>query len=83
MPPGYNYRVEVRKLIPQLQVLDEAPATHTGLPASWKLDRDWHMVKEAIKEGGVLDGLLPRLGMAAIYPASAKGCPTRPGDLAP
>ncbi|XP_005598440.3 leucine-rich repeat-containing protein 56 isoform X1 [Equus caballus] len=61
VPPGYNYRVEVRKLIPQLQVLDEAPATHTGLPASWKLDRDWHMVKEAIKEGGVLDGLLPRL----------------------
>ncbi|XP_070421917.1 leucine-rich repeat-containing protein 56 isoform X2 [Equus przewalskii] len=66
VPPGYNYRVEVRKLIPQLQVLDEAPATHTGLPASWKLDRDWHMVKEAIKEGGVLDGLLPRLGAGRV-----------------
>ncbi|KAM8812750.1 LOW QUALITY PROTEIN: leucine-rich repeat-containing protein 56 [Rhynchonycteris naso] len=61
VPQGYNYRVEVRKLIPQLQVLDEVPATHTGLPASWKLDQDWLMVKEAIKEGSVLDSLLPRL----------------------
>ncbi|XP_066108556.1 leucine-rich repeat-containing protein 56 isoform X1 [Saccopteryx bilineata] len=60
VPPGYNYRVEVRKLIPHLQVLDEVPAAHTGLPASWKLDKDWLMVKEAIKEGSVLDGLPPR-----------------------
>uniref|UniRef100_A0A452S941 Leucine rich repeat containing 56 n=1 Tax=Ursus americanus TaxID=9643 RepID=A0A452S941_URSAM len=56
VPQGYNYRAEVRKLIPQLQVLDEVPATHTGLPASRKLDQDWLMVKEAIKEGSVLDG---------------------------
>ncbi|XP_026346189.1 leucine-rich repeat-containing protein 56 isoform X5 [Ursus arctos] len=62
VPQGYNYRAEVRKLIPQLQVLDEVPATHTGLPASQKLDQDWLMVKEAIKEGSVLDGLLPGLG---------------------
>ncbi|XP_014651314.1 PREDICTED: leucine-rich repeat-containing protein 56 isoform X2 [Ceratotherium simum simum] len=61
VPPGYNYRAEVTKLIPQLQILDEVPATHTGLPASWKLDQDWLMVKEAIKEGSVLDGLLPGL----------------------
>jgi len=61
VPRGYNYRAEVRKLIPQLQVLDEVPATHTGLPASRKLDQDWLMVKEAIKEGSVLDGLLPGL----------------------
>ncbi|XP_057362745.1 leucine-rich repeat-containing protein 56 isoform X1 [Manis pentadactyla] len=60
-PQGYNYRAEVRKLMPQLQVLDEVPAMHTDLPASWKLDRDWLMVKEAIKEGSVLDSLLPRL----------------------
>ncbi|XP_036895125.1 leucine-rich repeat-containing protein 56 isoform X2 [Sturnira hondurensis] len=45
----------------KLQVLDERPATHTGLPASRKLDQDWLMVKEAIKEGGVLDSLRPRL----------------------
>ncbi|KAM7087090.1 leucine-rich repeat-containing protein 56 isoform 5-T8 [Molossus nigricans] len=61
VPQGYNYRAEVKKLIPQLQVLDEMPATHTGLPASRKLDQDWLMVKEAIKEGSALDGLLPRL----------------------
>ncbi|XP_038310028.1 leucine-rich repeat-containing protein 56 isoform X2 [Canis lupus familiaris] len=45
----------------KLQVLDEVPAAHTGLPASWKLDQDWLMVKEAIKEAGVFDGLLPGL----------------------
>ncbi|XP_045677062.1 leucine-rich repeat-containing protein 56 isoform X1 [Phyllostomus hastatus] len=60
-PQGYNYRAEVRKLIPQLQVLDERPAAHTGLPASRKLDQDWLMVKEAIKEGSILDSLRPRL----------------------
>lgn len=75
MPRGYNYRAEVRKLIPQLQVLDEVPAAHTGLPASWKLDQDWLMVKEAIKEAGVFDGLLPGLGMPAIHPPSGKGHP--------
>lgn len=76
MPRGYNYRAEVRKLIPQLQVLDERPAMHTGLPASRKLDRDWLMVKEAIKEGSVLDSLRPRLGTAAAHLASSKGHPT-------
>lgn len=54
----------MRKLIPHLQVLDEVPTTHTGLPASRKLDQDWLMVKEAIKEGRVLGGLLPGLGKA-------------------
>ena len=62
VPQGYNYRAEVRKLIPQLQVLDELPAAHTGLLASRKLDQDWLLVKEAIKEGCTLDSLLPRPG---------------------
>ncbi|KAF6104587.1 leucine rich repeat containing 56 [Phyllostomus discolor] len=66
VPQGYNYRAEVRKLIPQLQVLDERPATHTGLPASRKLDQDWLMVKEAIKEGSILDSLRPRLGAGQV-----------------
>ncbi|CAK6449843.1 unnamed protein product [Pipistrellus nathusii] len=61
VPPGYNYRAQVRKLVPQLQVLDEMPAAQTGLPAARKLDQDWLLVKEAIKEGRVLDSLLPRL----------------------
>lgn len=65
-PQHYNYRAEVRKLIPHLQVLDEVPATHTGLPASRRLNQDWLMVKEAIKEGRVLGGLLPGLGKAHL-----------------
>ncbi|XP_026946427.1 leucine-rich repeat-containing protein 56 isoform X4 [Sagmatias obliquidens] len=62
VPQGYNYRAEVRKLVPQLQVLDELPATHTRLTTSRKLDHDRLVVKEAIKEGSVLDSLLPGLG---------------------
>nr|KAF6275480.1 leucine rich repeat containing 56 [Myotis myotis] len=45
----------------KLQVLDEMPATQTGLPTARKLDQDWLLVKEAIKEGSVLDSLLPKL----------------------
>ncbi|ERE79696.1 leucine-rich repeat-containing protein 56 isoform 1 [Cricetulus griseus] len=60
-PQDYNYRVEVKKLIPQLHMLDEVPTTCTNLPAPQKLNEDWLMVKEAIKEGSVLDILLPRL----------------------
>lgn len=60
-PQDYNYRAEVKKLIPQLHILDEVPTTCTNLPAPQKLSQDWLMVKEAIKEGNVLDILLPRL----------------------
>ncbi|XP_069910861.1 leucine-rich repeat-containing protein 56 isoform X4 [Oryctolagus cuniculus] len=68
-PPGYNYRAAVRRLVPQLQLLDEVPATHTGLPAPPKLDQDWLMVKEAIKEASVL----PWLGAGRVL----CGNPTR------
>ncbi|XP_032977412.1 leucine-rich repeat-containing protein 56 isoform X1 [Rhinolophus ferrumequinum] len=61
VPLGYNYRAEVRRLIPQIQVLDDVPATLTSPPASRKLDQDWLMVKAAIQEGRVLNGLLPTL----------------------
>ncbi|XP_047679534.1 leucine-rich repeat-containing protein 56 isoform X1 [Prionailurus viverrinus] len=61
VPPGYNYRAEVRKLVPQLRVLDEVPATHTAVPAPRELRQDWLMVKEAIKEGSVYEGLFPGL----------------------
>ncbi|XP_059120625.1 leucine-rich repeat-containing protein 56 [Peromyscus eremicus] len=60
-PQDYNYRAEVKKLIPQLHILDEVPTTCTNLPAPHKLNQDWLMVKEAIKEGSVLDILFPRL----------------------
>ncbi|KAM5248537.1 leucine-rich repeat-containing protein 56 [Ctenodactylus gundi] len=61
VPGGYNYRAEVRKLIPQLRVLDEVPTMCTDLPASLKLNQDWLMVKDAIKEGSMLDSFLPLL----------------------
>ncbi|XP_064143565.1 leucine-rich repeat-containing protein 56 isoform X1 [Loxodonta africana] len=61
VPQDYNYRAEVQRLIPQLQVLDEAPAAQTGLPAAQTLIQDWLMVKEAIRKGSILDGLLPSL----------------------
>ncbi|XP_075401251.1 leucine-rich repeat-containing protein 56 isoform X1 [Tenrec ecaudatus] len=67
-PRDYNYRAEVCRLIPQLQVLDEAPVAQTGLPATRTLTEDWLMVKEAIREGGMLDGLLPGLGMGSTHP---------------
>ncbi|XP_035119823.3 leucine-rich repeat-containing protein 56 isoform X6 [Callithrix jacchus] len=57
VPRGYNYRAEVRKLIPQLRVLDEVPAAHTGPPSHLRLSQDWLAVKEAIKKGNGL----PRL----------------------
>ncbi|XP_037371549.1 leucine-rich repeat-containing protein 56 [Talpa occidentalis] len=60
--PDYNYRAEVRRLIPQLRVLDDVPVSHTGPPASPKLDQDWLTVTEAIKGGGVLEGRLPQPG---------------------
>ncbi|XP_023379519.1 leucine-rich repeat-containing protein 56 isoform X6 [Pteropus vampyrus] len=72
-PQHYNYRAEVRKLIPHLRVLDEVPTTHTDLPASRKLDQDWLMVKEAIKEGRVLGGLLPGLDHPHGYPIRRLG----------
>nr|XP_045015724.1 leucine-rich repeat-containing protein 56 isoform X1 [Jaculus jaculus]XP_045015725.1 leucine-rich repeat-containing protein 56 isoform X1 [Jaculus jaculus] len=60
-PGGYNYRAEVRKLIPQLHILDEVPTTCTNIPAPRGLNQDWLMVKEAIKESSMLDSLLPQL----------------------
>lgn len=66
-PQGYNYRAEVKKLIPQLHILDEVPTTCTSAPAPQTLSQDWLMVKEAIKEGSVLDILLPRLGRPDTY----------------
>ncbi|XP_012668817.1 leucine-rich repeat-containing protein 56 [Otolemur garnettii] len=56
-PRDYNYRAEVKKLVPQLQVLDEVPATCQGLPAALKLTQDWLMVKEAIQKGSILPWL--------------------------
>ncbi|XP_055271109.1 leucine-rich repeat-containing protein 56 isoform X3 [Moschus berezovskii] len=86
VPRSYNYRAEVRKLIPQLQVLDELPVAHKGLPASRKLDQDWLLVKEAIKEGCILGSLIPgpdRTHGSAMWRLSPELClpETQPGAL--
>ncbi|XP_013358376.1 PREDICTED: leucine-rich repeat-containing protein 56 [Chinchilla lanigera] len=60
-PRSYNYRAEVKKLIPQLRILDEVPTTCMDLPVPQELSQDWLMVKEAIKEGSMLDSTLPPL----------------------
>ncbi|XP_074086810.1 leucine-rich repeat-containing protein 56 isoform X2 [Macrotis lagotis] len=48
--PDYNYRTEVKKLIPHLQVLDDVPAGQTSLQSTRKLNKDWLIVKESIKD---------------------------------
>ncbi|XP_074130738.1 leucine-rich repeat-containing protein 56 isoform X2 [Sminthopsis crassicaudata] len=48
--PDYNYRAEVKKLIPHLQFLDDVPAAQTSLQATRKISEDWLIVKESIKE---------------------------------
>ncbi|KAL8170143.1 UNVERIFIED_CONTAM: hypothetical protein K2H54_064614 [Gekko kuhli] len=51
--PDYNYRAEVNKLIPHLKSLDEVPANQTAIPC--KMNKEWLMVKESIKEGSVIE----------------------------
>ncbi|XP_061319179.1 leucine-rich repeat-containing protein 56 isoform X4 [Pezoporus flaviventris] len=51
--PDYNYRAEVKKLIPHLEYLDEIPASQTALLPSNKMHEDWLIIKESIKEGGL------------------------------
>ncbi|XP_066853323.1 leucine-rich repeat-containing protein 56 isoform X2 [Anser cygnoides] len=51
--PGYNYRAEVKKLIPHLEYLDEIPASQTAIPPSKKMNEDWLIIKESIKEAGL------------------------------
>ncbi|KAM8807867.1 leucine-rich repeat-containing protein 56 [Eudromia elegans] len=60
--PDYNYRVEVKKLIPHLEYLDELPASQTVIPPSKKMSEDWLIIKESIKEGD-LAGDIPWLDL--------------------
>lgn len=63
--PDYNYRAEVKKLIPHLEYLDEIPASQTALLPSKKMHKDWLIIKESIKEGG-LAGDISWLGMSGF-----------------
>ncbi|KAH1170962.1 hypothetical protein KIL84_006580, partial [Mauremys mutica] len=51
--PDYNYRAEVKKLIPHLKYLDEILANQITIPPSRKMNKDWLIVKESIKEGSL------------------------------
>ncbi|XP_032082578.1 leucine-rich repeat-containing protein 56 [Thamnophis elegans] len=77
--PDYNYRVEVKKLIPHLKCLDEIPANQTAIPFPCKMNKDWLIVKESIKEGSLIEeasgsdsqlGLLTRRLGSALRPAA-------------
>ncbi|XP_051477028.1 leucine-rich repeat-containing protein 56 [Apus apus] len=60
--PDYNYRAEVKKLIPHLEYLDDIPASQTALLPSKKMHEDCLITKESIKEGA-LAGDISWLGM--------------------
>lgn len=48
--PKYNYRSAVRKLIPQLEFLDDAPAEEEEHRCSSTTMDDWSLLKESIKD---------------------------------
>ncbi|KAM9278142.1 leucine-rich repeat-containing protein 56 [Morus bassanus] len=82
--PDYNYRAEVKKLIPHLEYLDEIPASQTALLPSKKMHEDWLIIKESIKEGGLagdISRLDPYLGAVARQSGCGPRTPTnsRPG----
>lgn len=43
----------MKKLIPHLEYLDEIPASQTAIPPSKKMNEDWLIIKESIKEAGL------------------------------
>ncbi|XP_010084725.1 PREDICTED: leucine-rich repeat-containing protein 56, partial [Pterocles gutturalis] len=71
--PDYNYRAEVKKLIPHLEYLDEIPASQTALPPSKKMHEDWLIIKEGGLAGDI-SWLDPYLGAVPRQ----SGCSSRP-----
>ncbi|XP_060132530.1 leucine-rich repeat-containing protein 56 [Zootoca vivipara] len=70
--PDYNYRAEVKKLIPHLKYLDEIPADQTDLPFPCKMNKEWLLVKESIKDGSLVEeASYSYLGPIARRPSSA------------
>ncbi|XP_057882366.1 leucine-rich repeat-containing protein 56 isoform X2 [Melospiza georgiana] len=77
--PDYNYRAEVKKLIPHLKYLDGIPASQTTLLPSKKVHEDSLIIKESIKEGGLakdISLLDPYLGEVAKQSESSPKSPT-------
>ncbi|XP_072448552.1 leucine-rich repeat-containing protein 56 isoform X1 [Chiloscyllium punctatum] len=46
-----NYRETVKKLIPHLKYLDDIPVSETCIQSNCTINKDWLIVKEAIKDG--------------------------------
>ncbi|KAM7042049.1 leucine-rich repeat-containing protein 56 isoform 1-T3 [Acridotheres tristis] len=83
--PDYNYRAEVKKLIPHLKYLDRIPASQTALLPSKKMHEDSLIIKESIKEGGLakdISWLDSYLGEVAKQSGCSPKPPTtsRPGN---
>ncbi|XP_041894254.1 leucine-rich repeat-containing protein 56 isoform X2 [Corvus kubaryi] len=83
--PDYNYRAEVKKLIPHLKYLDRIPASQTDHLPSKKIHEDSLIIKESIKEGGLardISWLDPYLGAVAKQSGCGPKPPTasRPGN---
>lgn len=53
----------MKKLIPHLEYLDETPASQTAPLLSKEMGKDWLIIKDSIKEGG-LAGDISWLGMS-------------------
>ncbi|XP_029438116.1 leucine-rich repeat-containing protein 56 [Rhinatrema bivittatum] len=78
----YNYRAEVKKLIPRLKFLDEVPAEQTRIQPSITINEDWLMVKESIKDGCGAE-LFTGLESCPITGRRQAGCGPRPATSFP
>ncbi|XP_053345628.1 leucine-rich repeat-containing protein 56 [Clarias gariepinus] len=81
----YNYRSAVRKLIPQLQILDDAPAEDEEFRYSSTLKEDWALLRESIKDtNSIIDSgndclELMELRSASVCDFSRPSSTQRPG----
>ncbi|XP_072529718.1 leucine-rich repeat-containing protein 56 isoform X2 [Salminus brasiliensis] len=79
----YNYRAAVRKLIPQLHCLDDAPAEDVELRCSSTSMEDWTLLKESIKDSAsIIDSAsdcLEEEGAASVCGLSRPASAQRPG----
>ncbi|XP_069480180.1 leucine-rich repeat-containing protein 56 isoform X2 [Ambystoma mexicanum] len=71
----YDYRAEVKKLIPHLKYLDEVPVDQVSTHPSIAINEDWLMVKESIKDSSMVEDNAHhdlRPGTAAGRPCSSQ-----------
>ncbi|KAM5138652.1 leucine-rich repeat-containing protein 56 [Mantella aurantiaca] len=93
MHTDYNYRVVIKKIIPQIQYLDDAPADQINPGTPSTPSEDWLMVKDLIKESfgsqmdTALDVSLQNMGSALrkeyARPSTAQPGATRRPQSAP